>query len=105
MLGAWLGLAAALTFGLGDVLAGLLARRIGTLLSALITLVVSAAILIVAGIALDWRPPADAGWFGIVIAVGVFRALGFLALIESFRIGPLSVVSSISAASGAATSI
>jgi drug/metabolite transporter (DMT)-like permease len=100
-LAALLGLGAAAAFGTGDLLAGLAARRIGTIRAAVLALAVSAAILVSFAVALGWNVAAQSSGTLLIVAIGVMRAIGFLALVEAFRLGPLSIVSTISAAAGA----
>jgi drug/metabolite transporter (DMT)-like permease len=92
---------AALSLGAGDVLAGLVARRVGTIRTVTGSLLISLAALwtyiAVVGLAF----PKDPSWFTLVAALGVLRAIGYLALVQAFRLGPLSLVSAISACSAA----
>jgi drug/metabolite transporter (DMT)-like permease len=102
-LGFGLGILAGVAFGAGDVLAGLVARQVGTLRTVFGGLVVSlltiALVFVLAGEAL----PSDAATVVLVGWLGIIRAVGYLALVQAFSIGPLAVVSPITGAGGAFT--
>jgi drug/metabolite transporter (DMT)-like permease len=91
-----LGLAAALAYGAGDFLAGLLSRRVSYILVAVIASAVSWFVMSVA-LAATWEgaPQAAAGLWGA--ASGMGSALGTLALYRGLGRGPMGVVAPLSA--------
>jgi drug/metabolite transporter (DMT)-like permease len=103
MLGVLLGLTSALCWGVTDALAAVFSRRLGTLRTAAYSLLVSVLVLGLATIATEaWRM-LDIFYLLRVGAVGVIAAIANLALWQALRLGPVSVVSPVSATVGAAT--
>jgi drug/metabolite transporter (DMT)-like permease len=97
------GLLSSFALGVGDLSAGLLARRFGTIRVAAAELAVSLTLLlgllVVAGLALPTQP----GWIAWIAAVAGLRAFGYFALIRAFSIGPVAVVGPIVAGNTAVT--
>ena len=96
MLGPLLALAASLSWGLGDFLAGLRARR----LPVVTVLVVSQAAgltTIALVVALRGVGPPDARYLAFGSLAGVAGAVGLAALYRGLAVGPMSVVAPISA--------
>ena len=99
--GSFSGCSQAQTFGAGDVLAGPVARHVGTLRTVLGGLIVSLlAIIVVFLLSGNRRLPSDATTIFLVGWLGIVRAGGYIALVEAFSIGPLAVVSPITGAGG-----
>jgi len=91
-----LGLAAALAYGTGDFIAGLLSRRISFVAVALVANTVAWLVMCVA-LAATWDgpPTVTAGSWGA--ASGIGSALGTLALYRGLARGPMGVVAPLSA--------
>lgn len=99
-----LGLAAALAYGTGDFLAGLLSRRISFVVVAVVGNAVAWLVMMVA-LAATWdgAPTATAGVWGA--ASGIGSALGTLVLYRGLGRGPMGVVAPLSALSAAAVPV
>lgn len=99
-----LGLAAALAYGTGDFIAGLLSRRMSFVVVAVVGNAVAWLVLMVA-LAATWdgAPTATAGLWGA--ASGIGSALGTLALYRGLGRGPMGVVAPLSALSAAAVPV
>lgn len=97
------GLLSSIALGVGDLSAGLLARRLGTLRVAAGELALSLVLLLVliriAGLGL----PSDPHWVSIVAGIAALRTFGYFALIRAFSFGPVAVVGPITAGNSAAT--
>ncbi len=99
------GLGAALAWGLTDISATVVSRRVGTLLTAA-AMQVTAVVLIGGLFLLSGQSlPANPIDFVQVVAVGALSAAGYLATYQAFRLGPLSVVSPVMSAYGGLTVI
>lgn len=100
-----LGLGAALAWGLTDISATIVSRRVGTLLTAAAMQVT--AVVLVGGLFLlsGQSLPDDPIDLAQVVAVGAFSAAGYLATYQAFRLGPISVVSPVMSAYGGLTVI
>jgi len=99
------GLGAALAWGLTDVAATIVSRRVGTLITAA-AMQVTAVVLIGGLFLLSGQSlPPDPFDFAQVVAVGAFSAAGYLATYQAFRLGPISVVSPVMSAYGGLTVI
>jgi len=98
-----LGLGAALAWGLTDISATIVSRRIGTLLTAagmqVIAVVLVGGLFLLSGQSL----PPDAVDFAQVVVVGALSAVAYLATYQAFRLGPISVVSPVMSAYGGLT--
>jgi drug/metabolite transporter (DMT)-like permease len=100
-----LGLSAALAWGLTDISATIVSRRVGTLITAA-AMQVTAVVLIGGLFLLSGQSlPPDPFDFAQVVAVGAFSAVGYLATYQAFRLGPISVVSPVMSAYGGLTVI
>jgi drug/metabolite transporter (DMT)-like permease len=104
-IGLALGLGAAVFWGLTDISATVVSRRVGTLLTAaamqVTAMVIVGALFVASGQAL----PSDRLEVAQVVTVGAFSAVGYLATYEAFRRGPISVVSPVMSAYGGLTVI
>jgi drug/metabolite transporter (DMT)-like permease len=99
------GLGAALAWGLTDISATVVSRRVGTLLTAA-AMQVTAVVLIGGLFLLSGQSlPSDPIDFAQVVAVGALSAAGYLATYQAFRLGPISVVSPVMSAYGGLTVI
>lgn len=98
-----LSVGAAAALGGSNVVAAVAARRVGTLVAAAATLVLALipllALALLQGVSLS--PPARPTL--ILAGAGSLVALAYIATIESLRLGPVSITSSIGSASGATT--
>jgi drug/metabolite transporter (DMT)-like permease len=103
--GLLLGLGAALMWGLTDVCAAIAGQRLGSLRVLALSQFAGAAALIVLAIALGEGLPTDPRIIVAGILVGLAGAGAYLSFFTALRIGPLSVVSPISAAYGGLTVI
>jgi drug/metabolite transporter (DMT)-like permease len=106
-IGLFLGLGAALAWGLTDVAGALAGRRVGSLpvlagsqLVGWSVLAALAAVALAAGAAV---PPLDAAWVTVSAACGVVAMVAYLAFLTALRIGPISIVSPTVAAYGGLT--
>jgi drug/metabolite transporter (DMT)-like permease len=101
--GLFFGLAAGVCLGLANIVGAAATRRTGTLFTTVGTLVI--ALLLLAGYAIAVRLefPADLGRLAPIGLLGAAAATGYVTFYQGLRIGPVSVVSAISATSGAAT--
>lgn len=97
-------LSASLAWGTGDFISGLSARRVGPLLTLLLSLPIGFLAALVA--ALLTREPlspwADLGW-GVL--GGLVGTVGYLAMLRGFAVGHMGVVSPVAAAMGAAVPV
>ena len=93
---------AALGLGGGDVLAGVTARRLGTIQTAASSVGLSLVGFIVVAALAHLSFIGDSTWFVEVACLGALRALGYLFLVEALRLGPLSIVSAVTGCSTAA---
>jgi drug/metabolite transporter (DMT)-like permease len=97
------GLGAALMWGLTDVNATFAGRRLGSLRVLAVSQVVGFVVLAVIALLLGARLPADPRLVATALAVGLVGTGAYLAFFTALRIGPLSVVSPITAAYGGLT--
>ncbi|HET8845824.1 MAG TPA: DMT family transporter [Ktedonobacteraceae bacterium] len=105
-IGIVLALIVALCWGSADIVATIAARRQGTFITTLFSLLASSFILLLFG----WfaSPPLPAGNNPLSIIsglapgllVGLFAALGYFALYRGLELGPMAIVSPITAADG-----
>lgn len=99
------GLGAALMWGLTDVCASIAGRRIGSLRVLATSQLAGAAVLVVVAAILGEGLPTDPRIVVAGILVGLAGAGAYLSFFTALRIGPLSVVSPITAAYGGLTVI
>ncbi len=97
------GLGAALMWGLTDVLASFSGRRIGSLRVLAASQVVGLTVLLVFAAVQGLTIPTDPFVLTAAIFVGFAGTLAYLSFFTALRIGPLSVVSPITAAYGGLT--
>lgn len=103
LIGFLFALLAAACLGVGNLLAAVAARRLGTLLSAAGTLLIALGFLLVFAVAAQLSFPSEPRRYGSVAVLALFAAAGYLLLYKALQIGPVSVVSPITATSSAAT--
>jgi drug/metabolite transporter (DMT)-like permease len=103
--GLLLGLGAALMWGLTDVCAAIAGQRLGSLRVLAASQLAGAAVLAVVAVALGEGLPTDPRAIAAGILVGLAGAGAYLSFFTALRIGPLSVVSPITAAYGGLTVI
>lgn len=101
--GLLLGLGAALMWGLTDVCAAIAGQRLGSLRVLATSQLAGVVGLIILALALGEGLPTDPGIVVLGILVGLAGAGAYLSFFTALRIGPLSVVSPISAAYGGLT--
>ncbi len=97
------GLGAALMWGLTDVCAAIAGQRLGSLRVLAASQLAGAAVLVVVALALGEGPPTDPRAILAGVLVGLAGAGAYLSFFTALRIGPLSVVSPITAAYGGLT--
>jgi drug/metabolite transporter (DMT)-like permease len=102
-LGLALGLGAALMWGLTDVSATFAGRRVGSLRVLVVSQTLGFTMLLVAALALGAQMPSDPRIVVTALVVGTAGACAYLSFFTALRIGPLSVVSPITAAYGGLT--
>ena len=98
-------LVTALTLGANNVLATVASRRYGTLTATVASLSLALVVLLVVVFAAGLRLPADPALILWLAALAMFAAASYLGTYEGLRLGPVAVVSPISATSGAATAV
>jgi len=103
--GLLLGLGAALMWGLTDVCAAIAGQRLGSLRVLAASQLAGACVLAIVAVALGEGLPADPRAILAGILVGLAGAGAYLSFFTALRIGPLSVVSPITAAYGGLTVI
>jgi drug/metabolite transporter (DMT)-like permease len=103
--GLLLGLGAALMWGLTDVCAAIAGQRLGSLRVLAASQLAGACVLAIVSVALVEGLPADPRAILAGILVGLAGAGAYLSFFTALRIGPLSVVSPITAAYGGLTVI
>jgi drug/metabolite transporter (DMT)-like permease len=105
--GLFLGLGAALSWGLTDVAGALGGRIVGSLRVLVGSQVIGGAVLLaicVAGLLSGAPAPALAvGWVATALTCGVLATIAYLAFFTALRIGPISIVSPTVAAYGGVT--
>jgi len=105
--GLFLGLGAALAWGLTDVAGALGGRLVGSLRVLAGSQLVGGAILLIIGLAAFAggapAPPIDTGWMAVAAGCGVMAMVAYLAFFTALRIGPISIVSPTVAAYGGVT--
>jgi drug/metabolite transporter (DMT)-like permease len=101
--GVLLGLAAALCWGLTDLIAAIAARRVGTLRAAAASLSTSLVVLGSLLVASGPTLPLEVADVLRIGAMGALAALSTLSLWSGLRRGPMTVVSPVAASTGAAT--
>ena len=98
-----LSIGAAVALGVSSVIAAVASRRVGTRVATGATLVLALvpllALALVQGVSLP--PPAQPTL--LLVGAGTLVAFAYLAMIESLRLGPVSVTSRIGSAGGATT--
>jgi drug/metabolite transporter (DMT)-like permease len=97
------GLGAALMWGLTDVCAAVAGQRLGSLRVLAASQLAGACVLAVVAVALGEGLPTDPRALLVGILVGLAGAGAYLSFFTALRIGPLSVVSPITAAYGGLT--
>lgn len=97
------GLGAALMWGLTDVCAAIAGQRLGSLRVLAASQLAGAAVLVVVALALGEGLPTDPRAILAGVLVGLAGAGAYLSFFTALRIGPLSVVSPITAAYGGLT--
>jgi drug/metabolite transporter (DMT)-like permease len=97
------GLGAALMWGLTDVCAAIAGQRLGSLRVLAASQLAGAAVLVVVAVALGEGLPTDPRAILAGVLVGLAGAGAYLSFFTALRIGPLSVVSPITAAYGGLT--
>jgi drug/metabolite transporter (DMT)-like permease len=92
------GLGAALGWGLGDLGAALVGRRIGSL--ATVVLIQAAGLAAVLGVTLLVRPGWEGRWtdLALLLANGVIVAIAYLLHYRALELGPVAIVSPITSA-------
>ncbi len=103
--GLLLGLAAALCWGLTDVMAALAGRRFGSLPTLAVAQLTSLLVLLFLGLATEGRLPIPAEVAGPAAVFGVLASVAYVAMFAGLAIGPVSVVSPSVAAYGGLTVI
>jgi drug/metabolite transporter (DMT)-like permease len=103
--GLLLGLGAALMWGLTDVCASIAGQRLGSLRVLAISQLAGTVVLVVVAVLLGEGLPTDPRTVVVGILVGLAGAGAYLSFFTALRIGPLSVVSPITAAYGGLTVI
>ena len=101
--GLLLGLGAALMWGLTDVCAAIAGQRLGSLRVLAASQLAGACVLVIVAVALGEGLPTDPRAILAGILVGLAGAGAYLSFFTALRIGPLSVVSPITAAYGGLT--
>jgi drug/metabolite transporter (DMT)-like permease len=101
--GVVLGLAAALCWGITDLIAAIAARRVGTLRAAALGLTTSLVVLVALLAATGSELNLDVGDVVRIAAVGALAAVSTIALWAGLRRGPMTVVSPMAATVGAMT--
>lgn len=96
----------ALCWGSADIVATLAARRQGTFATTLLSLIVSSTVLLLFG----WRalppllvgrgPLPDLPGLGLGFLAGILAAIGYFSLYRGLELGPMAIVSPITAADG-----
>lgn len=103
--GVLLACATALAFGISDGLAALSARSVGTVRTTAGSLLVSVTILTAAAFVMRLELPSDPVRLARVGALGILHGLAYFAFVRAMELGPVSVVSPITASSGVVTVI
>lgn len=100
LLAAIYALAAAVTWGTGDLTSGTAARRIGAFHTLLISFVFGLTALLITVVLLSepFPPISDMVWGAIA---GLFGTAGFLSMLQGFVVGRMGVVAPVSAVLGA----
>lgn len=95
----------ALCWGSGDIVATFAARRQGTFVTTFISLLTSVTVLVLFGIfafaQLALSPAAFVESAGLGLLTGVMAAIGYFSLYRGLELGPLAIVSPVTAADGA----
>ena len=95
----------ALCWGSADTVATFAARRQGTFVTTLISLLTSVTVLVLFGafafVQLSLSPAAFAGSAGLGLLTGIMAAVGYFSLYRGLELGPLAIVSPVTAADGA----
>jgi drug/metabolite transporter (DMT)-like permease len=103
MSGLLLGLVAATGLGVNSVLGALSARRLGTLRTTAVTLLIAFGLLLGYAWAVRLRFEVTTAWLGVLAVLGAAAAAAYLTMFLGLRLGPVSVVSPITATAGAMT--
>lgn len=98
-------LVVSLAFGLSDVLSGVVARRLGTVLTAMGSVTTGVVLLSLFVVITGRTLPNDPVWAFEVVVLGVIRSVGYIALVQAFNIGPVAVVGPMLASTGASSVI
>lgn len=97
------GLMTAVMYGTSDVLLVYASRRIGTARSVVVGLALSVAILLTYALFTSLRLPDDPNWMVRSAVIGAANGLSYLLFVQALRLGPVVVVSPISASLGVMT--
>lgn len=97
-------LSASVAWGVGDFVSGLTARRIGPLLTLMLSLPIGFAAALAAAL-LTGEPMASWADLGWGVLGGLVGTVGYLALLRGFEVGRMGVVSPVAAAMGAAVPV
>jgi len=109
LLGIGLGVIVALLFGSSDILATLATRRLRTFKTTFVSQLIGLLALLVLGIIVYWRWHLSFTFTGLVLSalIGIFTglcaALGYLLFYRALEVGPVSIVSPITATSSTFT--
>jgi drug/metabolite transporter (DMT)-like permease len=103
--GLFLGLIAALCWGLTDVSAALAGRRFGSLPTLALAHLVSLVVLLGLGLVVEGRVPVDPAVAGQAALYGLLASIAYVTMFAGLAIGPVSVVSPSVAAYGGLTVI
>lgn len=95
--------ASATALGFSNLLFAVVARRLGTFLATAAALVLALVVLVAGAAVAGTTPTVDARQTLMLVLAGSLVAVAYLAAIESLRLGPVSITSTIGSASGAAT--
>ena len=103
--GILLAAAVALCWGSADTVATFAARRQGTFVTTFISLVTSVTVLVLFGVLayarLSVSPAAFLRSAGLGLLTGIMAAVGYFSLYRGLELGPLAIVSPVTAADGA----
>src|SRR5258706_7317031 len=108
-LGIILSVVVAICWGSADTIAAVAARRQGLLMTTLISLVVSASVLLLSGLLIFgqflWNSADLFASIPLGLLAGFMAAIGYFSLYRGLQLGPLALVSPIVAADGAVAAV
>ena len=105
-MGVGLALLVALCWGSADIVATVAARRQGTFATTLLSLIVSSTALLLFGwlahpqLLVGRGPSSAISGLGLVLLAGILTAVGYFSLYRGLELGPMAIVSPITAADG-----